>query len=112
MVEKWLLQVEDMMISSVRKVILDSVQAYKETPRKRWVIEWPGQITLCVSCIYWTKEVMEAMAEEDGLQVMPLRWSSSDCTWLIGPDSKNLRPGNECCEHYYTKFSNIAVFRC
>lgn len=68
MVEKWLLQVEDMMISSVRKVVIDSMQAYRDSPRKRWVIEWPGQITLCVSSIFWTAEVTEAMAENDGLQ--------------------------------------------
>ena len=69
MVEKWLLQVEDMMISSVRKVVMDSIQAYKDTPRKRWVIDWPGQVILCVSSIYWTSEVIEAMTQQDGLQV-------------------------------------------
>nr|KAG5713480.1 hypothetical protein BaRGS_025028 [Batillaria attramentaria] len=68
MVEKWLLQVEDMMISSVRKVILDSIQAYRDSPRKRWVIEWPGQIILCVSSIFWTSEVIEAMQQPNGLQ--------------------------------------------
>ncbi|XP_046326217.1 dynein axonemal heavy chain 3-like [Haliotis rufescens] len=68
MVEKWLLQVEDVMISSVRKVIMDSVQAYRDTPRKRWVVEWPGQVTLCVSSIFWTVEVVEAMAVKDGMK--------------------------------------------
>ncbi|ESO89088.1 hypothetical protein LOTGIDRAFT_210054 [Lottia gigantea] len=67
MVEKWLLQVEDVMMSSIRKVILESVKAYKETPRKRWVIEWPGQVTLAVSTIYWTSEVTEAMKEPNGM---------------------------------------------
>lgn len=69
MVEKWLLQVEDTMISSVRKVVLDSIQAYRDSPRKRWVIEWPGQVTLCVSSIFWTFEVTQAMSEPDGMQV-------------------------------------------
>ncbi|XP_041362756.1 dynein heavy chain 3, axonemal-like isoform X2 [Gigantopelta aegis] len=68
MVEKWLLQVEDVMISSVRKVILDSIAAYTQTPRKRWVIEWPGQVTLCVSSIFWTQEVVEAMKTPDGMK--------------------------------------------
>ncbi|KAL8573170.1 Dynein heavy chain 3, axonemal [Nucella lapillus] len=68
MVEKWLLQVEDMMIMSVRKVALDSIQAYRDSPRDRWVIEWPGQIILCVSSIFWTSEVIEAMGKKDGLQ--------------------------------------------
>ena len=80
MVEKWLLQVEDMMISSVRKVVLDSIQAYKDTPRKRWVIDWPGQVILCVSTIFWTSEVIEAMAQKDGLQVSATLWISDWAT--------------------------------
>ncbi|KAA3677673.1 dynein heavy chain, axonemal, partial [Paragonimus westermani] len=63
MVEKWLLQVEDVMLSSLRKVISDSVYAYSETPREKWVLDWPGQVVLCVSCIYWTEEVQEAMSK-------------------------------------------------
>uniref|UniRef100_A0A8C8BKI7 Dynein axonemal heavy chain 3 n=1 Tax=Otus sunia TaxID=257818 RepID=A0A8C8BKI7_9STRI len=50
MVEKWLLQVEEMMLASVRQV-----------PRKTWVLEWPGQVVICVSSIYWTEEVSEAI---------------------------------------------------
>ncbi|XP_061175178.1 dynein axonemal heavy chain 3-like [Saccostrea echinata] len=67
MVEKWLLQVEDVMISSLRKVIIDSNEAYSNTPRNRWVLEWPGQIVICVSSIYWTAEVTEAMKKKNGL---------------------------------------------
>lgn len=70
MVEKWLLQVEDVMISSLRKVITDSVAAYKTTHRKRWVVEWPGQVVLCVSNVYWTSEVTDAMKTDGGLKVI------------------------------------------
>ncbi|CAL8075896.1 unnamed protein product [Calicophoron daubneyi] len=63
MVEKWLLQVEDVMLSSLRKVISDSVYAYSETAREKWVLDWPGQVVLCVSCIYWTEEVQESMGK-------------------------------------------------
>ena len=69
MVEKWLLQVEDVMILSVRNVISKSIEAYKTTPRGRWVIEWPGQVIICASSIYWTAEVTEAMSTEGGIQV-------------------------------------------
>ncbi|XP_012937339.1 dynein heavy chain 3, axonemal [Aplysia californica] len=69
MVEKWLLQVEDVMISSLRKVITESVQAYKTTHRKRWVVDWPGQVVLCVSNVYWTSEVTDAMKNEGGLKI-------------------------------------------
>ena len=69
MVEKWLLQVEDIMLSSVRKVTGESVEAYKATPRKRWVLEWPGQIAICVSSIFWTACVEEAMSKPNGVAV-------------------------------------------
>ncbi len=46
MVEKWLLQVEEMMIQSIRKVIVDSITAYTQTVREKWVLDWPGQVSL------------------------------------------------------------------
>lgn len=69
MVEKWLLQVEEAMLSSVRQVTGESVEGYKSTPRDRWVIEWPGQIVICVSSIFWTQCVEEAMAKQNGVAV-------------------------------------------
>uniref|UniRef100_H3B7G7 Dynein axonemal heavy chain 12 n=1 Tax=Latimeria chalumnae TaxID=7897 RepID=H3B7G7_LATCH len=60
-VEKWLVQVEDVMLRSIREVIARSRLAFSETPRKNWVREWPGQVVLCVSQMYWTSEVHEAI---------------------------------------------------
>uniref|UniRef100_A0AAV2LX57 Dynein heavy chain n=1 Tax=Knipowitschia caucasica TaxID=637954 RepID=A0AAV2LX57_KNICA len=60
-VEKWLVQVEDVMLRSVRDVIARSRQAYAETNRSQWVREWPGQVVLCTSQIFWTLEVHEAI---------------------------------------------------
>lgn len=57
------------MLSSLRKVIYDSTQAYSSTPRKKWVLDWPGQVVLCVSQIFWTIEGAEAMKEKDGMKV-------------------------------------------
>ncbi|XP_046897139.1 dynein axonemal heavy chain 12 [Hypomesus transpacificus] len=61
-VEKWLVQVEDVMLRSVRDVVARSRVAYGETPRKQWVKEWPGQVVLCTSQIFWTLEVHEAIS--------------------------------------------------
>ncbi|OXB58806.1 hypothetical protein ASZ78_016004 [Callipepla squamata] len=61
MVEKWLLQVEEMMLASVRQVLQDGIGAYVKAPRKAWVLRWPGQVVLCVSSIYWTEAVSEAI---------------------------------------------------
>eukprot|EP00794_Sanderia_malayensis_P007414 gene7414-8234_t len=60
-VERWLLQVQDVMISSVRDTVERSTEAYPQTARKDWVKEWPGQVVLCTSQIYWTAEVHEAI---------------------------------------------------
>ncbi|XP_056131285.1 dynein axonemal heavy chain 12 [Lampris incognitus] len=60
-VEKWLLQVEDVMLRSVRDAVARSRVAYAETPRSQWVKEWPGQVVLCTSQLFWTLEVHEAI---------------------------------------------------
>uniref|UniRef100_A0A4W3H1L8 Dynein axonemal heavy chain 12 n=1 Tax=Callorhinchus milii TaxID=7868 RepID=A0A4W3H1L8_CALMI len=60
-VEKWLIQVEDIMLKSTRDVIARSLQAYPKYSRRDWVINWPGQVVLCVSQMFWTKEVHEAI---------------------------------------------------
>ncbi|XP_074137053.1 dynein axonemal heavy chain 3 isoform X1 [Sminthopsis crassicaudata] len=64
MVEKWLLQVEQMMLASIREVLKKGIDAYAEVPRKQWVLEWPGQVVICVSSVYWTKEVSEAIVND------------------------------------------------
>lgn len=32
-----------------------------KVPRKAWVLQWPGQVVVCVSSIYWTEAVSEAI---------------------------------------------------
>ncbi|KAL7390222.1 hypothetical protein ABVT39_017308 [Epinephelus coioides] len=61
MVEKWLLQVENLMLRSVQQVIHRGVMQYTELPRKKWVLQWPGQVVICASSIFWTTEVSEAI---------------------------------------------------
>uniref|UniRef100_A0A8C3KS30 Dynein axonemal heavy chain 12 n=1 Tax=Calidris pygmaea TaxID=425635 RepID=A0A8C3KS30_9CHAR len=68
-VEKWLIQVEENMLKSIRDVIARSRMAYLETERKRWVLEWPGQVVLCVSQMFWTSEVHEVLCNGPELQL-------------------------------------------
>ncbi|CAH8626747.1 unnamed protein product [Dicrocoelium dendriticum] len=65
-VEKWLLQVQDSMLLSVRDVIEAAREAYENDNREDWVCSWPGQVVLCVSQIFWTLEVHEYL--EYGVQ--------------------------------------------
>ena len=44
MVEKWLIQVEEVMVLSLHKVAEDAFSAYTQVPREKWVQEWPGQV--------------------------------------------------------------------
>lgn len=54
MVENWLLQVEEVMLKSVKAVVEQSFQDYQRTARDKWIVSWQGQAVLCISCLYWT----------------------------------------------------------
>ena len=50
------------MVESLREVCKQGVHSYANTPREQWVLEWPGQVVLVVTAVYWTREVGKAMA--------------------------------------------------
>lgn len=56
-VEKWLIQVEEQMTSSVRDNIENSSRNCKILPREKWIQNWPGQIVQTVNQAFWTSEV-------------------------------------------------------
>jgi dynein heavy chain len=65
-VEKWLLQVEKVMLASVQEQIGKALRNYMETARDKFVLQWPGQVVLCMSQIFWTKEVEEVLVKGGG----------------------------------------------
>ena len=54
MVEKWLLQVEDMMMVSIKYVLKDACLDFVTKDRNQWVVEWPGQVVIAGSQVFWT----------------------------------------------------------
>ena len=45
-VEDWLLEVERVMKSSLHDILFRALEAYPETERTEWVLQWPGQIVI------------------------------------------------------------------
>lgn len=64
-VEKWLVQVETQMLVSVKEQMLRSYIDYPKIKRTLWVQNWPGQIVLCVSQIYWAISVHKCFGQPD-----------------------------------------------
>jgi dynein heavy chain len=48
-VEKWLLQVERVMQSSIHQQVTNAFKAYTETSRDQWILEWPGYIYILIN---------------------------------------------------------------
>ncbi|KXS21750.1 hypothetical protein M427DRAFT_107149 [Gonapodya prolifera JEL478] len=70
-VEEWLLKTEDSMRKSMKKVMLDGLHSYPQKQRTQWVLEWPGQVVLAVSHIFFTLEVAESLKTgQEGLKLL------------------------------------------
>ena len=60
-VEKWLTECEAAQRETVAEVCKHSSEAYATTKRTEWMIQWPGQVVLCIGSLYWTSETEEAL---------------------------------------------------
>lgn len=60
-IEKWLIQVEAQMQSSLKSVVRHAIEDYRTKDRTQWLLDWPGQVVLSVAQLYWTKESSEAL---------------------------------------------------
>lgn len=60
-VERWLVEVEESMMDSLRDIIKKSNEAYPGADRTKWCCMWPGQVVLATDCVYWTAEVTSAL---------------------------------------------------
>ena len=49
------------MTESMKESCKLGVAAYAAQAREQWVLEWPGQVVLVVSAIFWTSAVTNAL---------------------------------------------------
>ncbi|XP_015413618.1 PREDICTED: dynein heavy chain 11, axonemal [Myotis davidii] len=68
-VETWLLQLEQTMQETVRHSITEAIAAYEEKPRELWLFDFPAQVALTGSQIWWTTDVGIAFSRlEEGYE--------------------------------------------
>jgi dynein heavy chain len=68
-VEVWLNRLLDKQCATVLHWLTDAVAAYEEKSREQWILDFPGQIALTGSQIWWTTEVNIAFAKlEEGFE--------------------------------------------
>ena len=98
-VEVWLNRLLDMQCKTVLHWLTDAVAAYEEKPREHWIMDFPAQIALTGSQIWWTTEVNMAFAKlEEGFENSLKDYSkkqvnqlNSLITMLLGDLTKNDR---------------------
>lgn len=58
-----------MMRETIRHNFLESTLSYEEKPREQWLFDYPAQVSLCGTQIWWTTEVNSAFARlEEGYE--------------------------------------------
>uniref|UniRef100_A0A8C3KG70 Dynein axonemal heavy chain 9 n=1 Tax=Calidris pygmaea TaxID=425635 RepID=A0A8C3KG70_9CHAR len=98
-VEVWLNHVLDSMRATVRDEMTEAVTAYEEKPREQWLFDYPAQVALSCTQIWWTTEVGIAFARvEEGYKNAMKEYHKKQVTqlntlvtMLIGPLSKGDR---------------------
>ncbi|XP_076453714.1 LOW QUALITY PROTEIN: dynein beta chain, ciliary-like [Babylonia areolata] len=68
-VEVWLNRLLERQCATVRHEMTEAVQAYEEKPRDQWLFDYPAQVALCGTQIWWTTEVNIAFGRlEEGYE--------------------------------------------
>lgn len=96
-VETWLNTLLKSMQSTVRKTLEESVVSYEEKPRDQWLFDYPAQIALTGSQIWWTTEVSR------------LRLNCVDITRAYHAKSKSGRNSNSLYHQIQRKYVSVAV---
>jgi dynein heavy chain len=94
-VEKWLLQLEEIMRSSIRKIMVEGLESYPKAKRSDWIQAWPGQVVLAVTQKFWTANMHECISAGPDAMQKYLETCTSDINNVVelvrGKLSKNIR---------------------
>lgn len=68
-VEIWLNRVLEAMRSTICYQMTEAVVGYEEKPREQWLFDYPAQVALCGTQIWWTSDVNIAFGRlEEGYE--------------------------------------------
>nr|CAD7441490.1 unnamed protein product [Timema bartmani] len=68
-VEVWLNRLQSAMRSTIRHYFAEGMLAYEEKPREQWLFDYPAQVSLCGTQIWWCTEVNIAFSRfEEGYE--------------------------------------------
>jgi len=60
-VEEWLGEVEKSMKLTLKSIYVNALQSFKPTDRKKWLFQWPAQISVICEQTMWTNSVIQAI---------------------------------------------------
>ncbi|KAH0627401.1 hypothetical protein JD844_003041 [Phrynosoma platyrhinos] len=67
--QTWLKHLEEIMRETVRHQITEAITVYEEKPREQWIFDYPAQVALTGSQIWWTTDVAIAFNRlEEGFE--------------------------------------------
>ncbi|XP_054847065.1 dynein axonemal heavy chain 11 [Eublepharis macularius] len=82
-VETWLKRLEETMCETVRHHIAEAVGLYEEKSREQWIFDYPAQIALTGSQIWWTTDVGIAFSRlEEGYETALKDYNKKQITQL------------------------------
>uniref|UniRef100_A0A8C4U7P5 Dynein axonemal heavy chain 17 n=1 Tax=Falco tinnunculus TaxID=100819 RepID=A0A8C4U7P5_FALTI len=82
-VEVWLSRVLVSMRSTLRHLIPEAMVTYEEKPREQWVFDYPAQVALTCTQIWWTTEVGIAFSRlEEGYENAMRNYNKKQITQL------------------------------
>lgn len=74
--------------ATVRHEMTEAVQGYEEKPREQWLFDYPAQVALCGTQIWWTTEVNIAFGRlEEGYENALKDYNKKQVTCQLSIDS-------------------------